>query len=122
MEIVMTAQGRSAAQMRRTMTTVVVLEPGEVYRLPASCEHFYVAGGIAWLTDAAGDHIVWSGDSASPFVRGDIAAIVGGLNEDPLVLEFAGAADGVATPLPPLARTAWVRRLRRILTAARKES
>lgn len=115
MEIVMTAQGRSAAQMRRTMTTVVVLAPGEVYRLPASCEHFYVAGGTAWLTDATGDRLVWPGESAAPSVQGEIAAVVGGLGDTPLIVEFAGAADGLAVAPP---RRSWAGRLRRRLMAA----
>ena len=104
MEIVMTAQGCDARQLQTTMTTVVVLAPHEVLRVPAAWDRIFVVSGTAWLTDSRGDRLVWSGESVaieSPD-RVKLPAVVGGTTERPLIIEFTGpsAADVLPAPRP----------------------
>jgi len=120
MEIVMTAQGCDTRQLQTTMTTVVVLAPHEVLRVPAAWDRIFVVSGTAWLTDSRGDRLVWPGESVaieSPD-RVRLPAVVGGTTERPLIIEFTGPS--AADVLPAARPKSSLFRLLRRVTAGRR--
>jgi len=83
--IAISTPGPRAARVRSSRAVRLVLERGEVCRLPRRPGRVTVRSGTAWIAARGRDHLLRAGESLLPAPAPDI--LLSGVGEEPLVVE-----------------------------------